>query len=316
MECHLPLVTIGIPTYNQGHYIKDAIESALAQRYPNLEIVIADDCSLDNTKKICERYLGDNRVKYFRNETNIGRVLNYRKLFYEYASGDWYVNLDGDDYYTDKNFISTGINIINSFTEKGYDIMFYHSAFQTMINDRLVPVVPNISQEYALISGEDYFNQFFRLNASSHLTVICNRTKALTINYYSSNTLFTDVHSFLRLALHGYIILDKSISAVWRTHENNASLTLEGSINDEIAAKEDISKYAVPFVGERRAKAWLHKAKNELINNLVYKNVQSDSVSYRDWIRYFKYFRFSGFFIKHFFKYFFLFLKKRKKKLL
>ncbi len=313
MERKLPLVTIGIPTYNQEHYIKGAVESALAQTYPNLEIVIADDGSLDSTKKICEAYLNDKRIKYFRNETNIGRVLNYRKLFYEYASGLWYVNLDGDDYYTDKDFISSGIEKIICFTEKGANIMFYHSALQALQNDRLVPFIPRIKQDHALVTGKEYFKHFFNLNASSHLTVICNRAKALTIDYYSKHTLFTDVHSFVRLALHGDVILDKRMSAVWRNHGDNASHTLEASLANEMAAKEDISKYAVSFVGEKEAKIWLRKAKAELINNLVYKNMQFGLVRYADWVRYFKYFRLSGFYIKHFFKYVFLSLKREKK---
>ena len=309
MKSTLPLVTIGIPTYNQQKYLDQAVESALAQSYPNLEVIVADDCSSDGTEKLVQAYLSDKRLKYFRNENNIGRVFNYRKLFYEYAAGDWYVNLDGDDYYIDDNFISAGIEKINSFQEKGFEIMFYHSGLKTKIKDHTITYIPNIEEEVVLMSGKTYFENFFSLNASSHLTIICNRLKALTIDYYSKNALFTDVHSFVRLALHGHIILDKKITAVWRFHGENASHLLEAQLKDEIETKHDISNYAIPFAGEVRAAKWFKKAKTELINNLVYKNLKVDKVDSSDWKRYFKHFRFPVFFVKHFLKYIFLSVK-------
>ncbi len=309
MKSALPLVTIGIPTYNQQKYLGEAVESALSQRYPNLEVIVADDCSSDGTEKLVQAYLSDKRLKYFRNENNIGRVLNYRKLFYEYAAGEWYVNLDGDDYYTDDNFITTGIEKINFFQTEGFEIMFYHSGLKTKIKDHTITCIPNIAEEVVLMSGKTYFENFFSLNASSHLTIICNRLRALTIDYYSKNALFTDVHSFVRLALHGHIILDKKITAVWRFHGENASHLLEEETQNEILSKLDISNYAIPFVGEDKAVKWFKKAKTQLINNLVYKNLKFDTVDSSDWIRYLKHFRFSLFFAKHFLKYIFLSVK-------
>lgn len=309
MQTTLPLVTIGIPTYNQQEYLSEAIESALAQNYTNLEVIVADDCSTDGTQELVRRYLGDERLKYFRNEANLGRVLNYRKLLYERAAGDWYVNLDGDDYYIDDSFITTGVQHINAFSEQGYTIMFYHSGLQTTIEGHSISFIPRIRTDVALLSGKTYFRNFFSLNASSHLTIIYNRHKALAIDFYSKDALFSDVHSFIRLALQGDVILHKRLSAVWRFHQNNASKLLGQQLENELLVKEDISNYAVPFVGEKQAKTWIKKAKAELINNLIYKSLTFDSVSAGDWSRYFKHFRFSSFFIKHFVKYVFLSLK-------
>lgn len=309
MQSTWPLVSIGIPTYNQQKYLAAAIDTALAQNYPNLEVVVADDCSTDSTKKLVQPYLSEKRFKYFRNEKNLGRVLNYRKLFYEYAAGEWYVNLDGDDYYTDNNFIAAGIEKINSFQSKGYEIMFYHSGLKTKIKDHTITYVPNIQEEVELMHGKTYFENFFSLNASSHLTIICNRPKALTIDYYSKNALFSDVHSFVRLALHGHVILHKKISAMWRYHGDNASHLLEEQLEKEMESKKDISNYAIPFVGEKQAAIWFKNAKTQLRNNLIYKSLEYDRVDATDWARYFKHFRFSIFFIKHLFKYIILSIK-------
>ena len=53
---NLPLVTIGLPVYNGEQWINQAIDSLIDQDYENIEIVIADDQSTDNTAKICKKY--------------------------------------------------------------------------------------------------------------------------------------------------------------------------------------------------------------------------------------------------------------------
>src|ERR1700750_911157 len=120
-----PKVSIMIPTYNQGKYIVRAIESALSQDYSNLEGVISDDNSTDDTNEIVENYLlykKHFRIKYFRNKENIGILQNYRKLLYEIASGDWAINLDGDDFFADSSFISEAVKLISE--SKGVVLVF------------------------------------------------------------------------------------------------------------------------------------------------------------------------------------------------
>ncbi|MEM5866753.1 MAG: glycosyltransferase, partial [Candidatus Aenigmatarchaeota archaeon] len=51
-----PLVSIIIPTYNYGHYLAEAIESALAQNYQNIEVIVVDDGSTDNTRDVASKY--------------------------------------------------------------------------------------------------------------------------------------------------------------------------------------------------------------------------------------------------------------------
>ena len=62
-----PLVNIFIPTFNRPKYFREALESALNQTYRNIEIVISDDSTNDDTENLIQSYLGDARIKYFRN---------------------------------------------------------------------------------------------------------------------------------------------------------------------------------------------------------------------------------------------------------
>lgn len=68
-----PLVSVVIPTYNREHLLPQAIQSVLEQTYQNLEIIVVDDGSTDNTREIMKSFVNsDPRIKYFRHETNKG----------------------------------------------------------------------------------------------------------------------------------------------------------------------------------------------------------------------------------------------------
>jgi glycosyltransferase involved in cell wall biosynthesis len=91
-----PLVSVLIPTYNKADFIKEAIESVLAQTYENFELIIVDDCSSDNTADIVKEFLDDNRVKFFQNERNLGIGGNWNKTL-SYAKGKYIKYLMADD---------------------------------------------------------------------------------------------------------------------------------------------------------------------------------------------------------------------------
>ena len=72
-----PLVSLAIPVYNGKAYLVDAITSCLAQDYDNFELIISDNASTDGTERICREFATkDARVKYFRNEKNLGAGRN------------------------------------------------------------------------------------------------------------------------------------------------------------------------------------------------------------------------------------------------
>jgi glycosyltransferase involved in cell wall biosynthesis len=77
-----PRVSIGLPVYNGEKYLSASIESVLAQTMGDLELVISDNASTDATAEICRSYAdGDARVKYARNERNVGGARNYNLVF-------------------------------------------------------------------------------------------------------------------------------------------------------------------------------------------------------------------------------------------
>ena len=92
-----PLVSIGIPVYNGERVLHHALVSVLNQTYQNLEVVICDNASTDDTQNICLTYAArDPRIRYYRNATNIGLHANVRRVC-ELSTGEYFTWVSADD---------------------------------------------------------------------------------------------------------------------------------------------------------------------------------------------------------------------------
>jgi len=92
-----PLISIGLPTYNGEKRISTTIRSILSQNYPNLEVIISDNCSLDNTESVCTKLCKENpMIRYFRQEKNIGIMPNFEFVLGK-ASGELFMWIADDD---------------------------------------------------------------------------------------------------------------------------------------------------------------------------------------------------------------------------
>jgi glycosyltransferase involved in cell wall biosynthesis len=93
----MPQVSIGIPVYNGERYLAEAIDSVLAQTFEDFELIISDNASTDRTAEICQAYAEkDARVRYYRNETNLGISRNFSRIV-ELSSGKYFKYIAHDD---------------------------------------------------------------------------------------------------------------------------------------------------------------------------------------------------------------------------
>jgi len=98
------LITVIVPVHNAGKYLRQCIESIVCQTYSNLEIVLTDDASEDDSRAICEEYADkDERIKVIKNDKPGGSA-NARNRGIEIATGRWMTFIDSDDY-IDPNMI-------------------------------------------------------------------------------------------------------------------------------------------------------------------------------------------------------------------
>jgi alpha-1,3-rhamnosyltransferase len=96
-----PLVSIIVVTYNSSKYVLETLESTKNQTYQNIELIVTDDCSKDNTVKICRDWLQDNKERFVRTklitmEANTGISPNINRGF-NAAQGEWVKFVAGDD---------------------------------------------------------------------------------------------------------------------------------------------------------------------------------------------------------------------------
>ena len=86
-----PMVSVGMPVYNGEKYLENALDSLLEQDYENFELIISDNASTDSTPEICRAFAAkDGRVRYSRNEMNVGAVKNFNRVF-EMSSGKYFM---------------------------------------------------------------------------------------------------------------------------------------------------------------------------------------------------------------------------------
>lgn len=113
-----PLVSVVIINYNNAHLLSKCIESVLGQSLADMEIIIVDDCSTDNSLTLLEKYaLQDNRIRVLVNEKNSATLIT-RKRGVEAATGRYVIFLDSDDYLESK-----ACEIAVEHISRGYDIV-------------------------------------------------------------------------------------------------------------------------------------------------------------------------------------------------
>lgn len=108
-----PLVSIGLPVRNGAGHVSAAIDSALRQTYGNLELVVSDNASTDETEAVCREFVrSDARVRYHRRPTNIGLINNFNATF-QLARGEFFCWL-GDDDLLDDRYLERGVGALRS----------------------------------------------------------------------------------------------------------------------------------------------------------------------------------------------------------
>ena len=129
-----PLVSVLMTAYNREKYIAEAIQSVLESTYSNWELIIVDDCSVDNTVVIAKEFEKiDDRIRVYVNENNLGDYPNRNKAA-GYARGKYLKYLDSDDMIYGYG-LEAMVDAIEQFPDAGMVMMwpYDHSVFDPII---------------------------------------------------------------------------------------------------------------------------------------------------------------------------------------
>lgn len=216
-----PLVTIMIPTYGQALLLPQAVESALKQDYPNLEVVVVDDASPDDSATVIRRFRDDPRLRYVRHDTNLGRVATYRDTLHRLARGEFVLNLDGDDWLCDATYISSAMRLVDLHPEIA--MVFaraasFDGATNTYVESDLNRGRPSVIDGMEIALG-------YADNSAGvpHLTALYRRAVAIDRDFYRHDVIGSDSISLLALLAGSRVGFVDKVVAVWRRHEGNAS---------------------------------------------------------------------------------------------
>lgn len=122
----VPKVSIGMPVFNGGQSIKNALDALLAQTFAEFELIISDNASIDDTQDICEAYAKrDQRIHYIRQSENVGATQNFEYVLRE-AQSDFFMWAAHDDLWM-PDFLMTCYNLL----QENHTAMFAMSAYES-----------------------------------------------------------------------------------------------------------------------------------------------------------------------------------------
>jgi glycosyltransferase involved in cell wall biosynthesis len=244
-----PKVSILMMSYNQGSFIKEAIESVLRQFLPfDWELIIGDDASIDNTSTVVADYVEKypSHIKYYRYEKNVGLHSNYIFLINK-CKGKYIALLEADDYWVDREKIKKQLD----FMEQNPDVSW------TFTNGNLVNElgedIQSVTYDLPNIFDLDFYLQNFFNPLNNTIVFKKSADPQIYPEFFKNITQWdTVLHYFRSLdGKIGYLPID---GLAWRRHPNATSFSTSFSSVKRYKDWLIINKNMVQFLPEK-----LHK---------------------------------------------------------
>ena len=217
----MPKVSVVIPSYNCAPYLGDSIKSILDQSYGDVEIIVVDDASTDNTKAIIDEYLANPKLRYIRNEENKGLMAS-RNVGIACAEGDLIAFLDADDLFLPNKLKKQ----VEFFNKDENSVISYANV--TYFKD---------GEDKEILSTQHHFSGdiFYFLKRSNFIAVSTVMARSKIFKSYKFNENLKamghgDWEFYLRLAASGtnFTYIDNPLSKI--RVRKNAMTTTDGMI--------------------------------------------------------------------------------------
>jgi glycosyltransferase involved in cell wall biosynthesis len=206
----MPEVSVLMTAYNREKFILESIESVTQSTFKNLELIIVDDGSKDNTVELVRQSMQkDSRILLYQNENNLGDYPN-RNQAASYAKGKYILYVDSDDQ-IQPDAIAYCMKYFEAFPEADFSVIYPHGDIQT----------PMMLNSEAAIRKHFYEKSFLNLGPGG---VVFKRDFFLKNNSY--NTRFgpaNDLYSHLKFAIKGNVLLLPFKYLIYRIHDGQES---------------------------------------------------------------------------------------------
>ncbi len=234
MNADLPLVSIIVITYNSSKYVLETLESAKAQTYQNIELIISDDGSQDQTVELCERWLADNKERFVHSriitvEKNTGIPANCNRGV-KASKGEWIKLIAGDDL-----LVSTAIESIMKFSNEYPKAAVIQSLIEVTYNGKRSDencVIPSEKTRkiYSYRSGKQ-LRKIIGNNFVSAPGIFMSRKVIENVSLFDEDfKILEDFPMWLKILKSGCkIYLLNEITVLYRKHPESVSATVSSS---------------------------------------------------------------------------------------
>lgn len=234
--------SVVMATYNRCEYLKQAIESVLAQK-ESTQLIVVDDASTDNTFEMMQEYKQKyDNIVYLRNDVNMF-AHKTRSRGYKAAVGKYVVFMDDDDFYTDDNFFTKVKDVFERYNNVA--AVFGNTAIYA--NGQMGDSV-NLGGE-GVIENKDYVNGFYQKYTKPYSTLTAvYRKSGLDEVKLSRSTMINDTCIYLYGILCGDVYLMTETVAAYRIHSTNISHSkfkfdfIFGVLNEKITTYKQAKK--------------------------------------------------------------------------
>jgi alpha-1,3-rhamnosyltransferase len=225
IDCQKPLVSVLIPAYNHDRYVKETILSVINQTYgyENIQLIVADDCSTDNTAKILLEMAGDYNFKLIIHKQNMGLPSTLNEMI-SISKGKYITSIASDDIMI-LDRIENQINILNRYPE--IDLL----AGDSILIDENGKQIYRYKRNFHLILINYYFEDFFLLSHKSGFaagTIIFKTELIRRIGAYEAEYKIEDFYFQLKASYNKAKIVKCNVPfAYYRLHHKSFSSNTE-----------------------------------------------------------------------------------------
>lgn len=214
-------VSVIIPTYNRKQMLFECVDSILLQTYPNIEIIIVDDCSPDGTSEDFAAKYNSDKIIYIKNDKNMGVSYN-RRRGYNQSHGEYIVFMDDDDYYTDNKFFEKAVNYLNT-----YDTLSFVGANAIVKYEYDGHTTDKQLNASGFIKNSKYLKEFQLKNNKPHssFTSIFVKSKLIQADF-DNMKMVNDSSIYMRALLSGDAYIMDDFIGVYRIHDKNITYSL------------------------------------------------------------------------------------------
>lgn len=246
----MPKVSVCIPTFNSGKFIGKAIESVLAQTLRDIEVIVVDNDSSDDTLQIVEKYKkGDPRISLYKNPTNIGMVNNWNKCL-SYANSEYVKLLCSDDFISPE-CLERAVEIL----DKDEDVGLVTCARQ-VVDENLVPVkVLKFSCDSRKWQSMEVFKKSFeKLNPIGEPTSVVFRMRWAKRGFDNSFNQLADIEMWLNILQYSDMYSFSEVMCFFRQHNEQCTqknILDISSVEDVLRLVSKYDKYLLETFGKR-----------------------------------------------------------------